>query len=61
MQRKVFAEVCAGKSTAEISHALGRSEYTISNPIKQIFKAFEVRRRSALVAVAARRGMIKTG
>ena len=61
MQRKVFAEVCAGKSTAEISHALGRSEYTISNHIKQIFKTFEVRSRSALVAEAVRRGMVKTG
>ena len=43
------------KSTAEISHALGRNEYTISNHIKQIFKTFEVRSRSALVAEAVRR------
>jgi DNA-binding CsgD family transcriptional regulator len=61
MQRKVFAEVCAGKSTAEIAHALERSEYTISNHLKQIFKTFEVRSRSALVAEAVRRGLVKIG
>jgi DNA-binding CsgD family transcriptional regulator len=61
MQRKVFAEVCAGKSTAEIAQSLDRSEYTVSNHIKQIFKTFEVRSRSALVAEAVRRGMVKTG
>jgi DNA-binding CsgD family transcriptional regulator len=61
MQRKVFAEVCSGKSTAEIANTLGRSEYTISNHIKQIFKTFEVRSRSALVAEAVRRGLVKTG
>jgi DNA-binding CsgD family transcriptional regulator len=61
MQRKVFAEVCAGKSTAEIANALERSEYTISNHIKQIFKTFEVRSRSALVAEAVRRGLLKSG
>jgi len=61
MQRKVFAEICAGKSTAEIANVLERSEYTISNHIKQIFKTFEVRSRSALVAEAVRRGLLKTG
>jgi len=61
MQRKVFAEVCAGKSTAQIASTLERSEYTISNHIKQIFKTFEVRSRSALVAEAVRRGLVKTG
>jgi DNA-binding CsgD family transcriptional regulator len=61
MQRKVFAEVCEGKSTAEIAQALDRSEYTISNHIKQIFKTFEVRSRSALVAEAVRRGLLKSG
>jgi DNA-binding CsgD family transcriptional regulator len=61
MQRKVFAEVCAGKSTAQIANTLERSEYTISNHIKQIFKTFEVRSRSALVAEAVRRGLVKTG
>jgi DNA-binding CsgD family transcriptional regulator len=61
MQRKVFAEICAGKSTAQIAHSLERSEFTISNHIKQIFKTFEVRSRSALVAEAVRRGLVKSG
>jgi DNA-binding CsgD family transcriptional regulator len=59
MQRRVFEEICEGRSTAEISKLLGRSEYTISNHTKEIFKAFEVRSRSALVAEAVRRGLIR--
>lgn len=60
MQRKVFEEVCQGKSTAEIARSLGRSEYTVSNHIKAIFKTFDVRSRSALLAEAVRRGIVKT-
>lgn len=59
MQERVFEEVCEGKSTAEIARTLGRSEYTVSNHIKGIFKTFGVRSRSALLAEALRRGMVK--
>ena len=58
MQQTVFEELCHGKSTAEIARSLGRSEYTISNHIKEIFKAFGVRSRAALLAKAARQGLL---
>jgi DNA-binding CsgD family transcriptional regulator len=58
-QKRVFEEVCQGKRTAEIAKALDRSEFTINNQLKEIFKAFKVKNRSALLAEAARRGMIK--
>jgi DNA-binding CsgD family transcriptional regulator len=61
MQRRVFDEICQGKSTAEISKALGRSEYTISNHIKAIFRTFGVKSRATLMAEAVRKGYIKTG
>jgi DNA-binding NarL/FixJ family response regulator len=54
MQQKVFGELCLGKSTAEIARSLVRSEYTISNHIKEICKAYNVRSRVALLAKAAR-------
>ena len=57
-QQTVFEELCHGKSTAEIARALGRSEYTVSNHIKEIFKAFGVRSRAALLAKAAREGLL---
>lgn len=60
MQRRVFAEICKGKSNAEIAKTLGRSTFTVSNHIKQIFKTFGVGSRSALVAEAIRRGLIET-
>lgn len=58
MQRRVFDEVCKGKSSAQIAETLARSEFTVSNHIKQIFKAFNVGSRAALIAEAARRGML---
>ncbi|HEY9085583.1 MAG TPA: LuxR C-terminal-related transcriptional regulator [Candidatus Tyrphobacter sp.] len=60
MQQRVFAEICKGKSNAEIAKTLERSPFTVSNHIKQIFKTFRVGSRSALVAEAIRRGLIKT-
>lgn len=59
MQQRVFEELCQGKSTAEIARSLERSEWTISNHIKEIFKSFGVRSRSALLAKAASEGLIK--
>ena len=58
MQQTVFDELCRGKSTAEIARTLGRSEHTISNHIKEIFKAFGVRSRAALLAKAALQGLL---
>lgn len=60
MQQRVFLEICKGKSNAEIAKTLGRSAFTVSNHIKQIFKTFGVGSRSALVAEAIRRGLIET-
>lgn len=57
MRRRVFDEVCRGKSTAEIATSLERSKFTVSNHIKELFKTFGVKNRSALVAEAVRRGI----
>jgi DNA-binding CsgD family transcriptional regulator len=58
MKRRVFEEACLGKSIPEIAKVLGKSEYTISNHMKEIFKAFNVSSRSQLMAEAARRGLL---
>ena len=58
MQRRVFEEICRGKSTAEIAQSLSRSENTVNNHLKAIFKAFNVKSRSALLAEARRRGLV---
>jgi DNA-binding CsgD family transcriptional regulator len=60
MQQRVFHEICQGKSNADIARSFGRSEFTISNHIKQIFKAFGVGSRTALIAEAIRRGLVRT-
>jgi DNA-binding CsgD family transcriptional regulator/tetratricopeptide (TPR) repeat protein len=60
MQKRVFDGICQGKSTAEIARDLGRSEFTVSNHIKQIFKAFNVGSRSSLLAEAVRRGILRS-
>jgi len=59
MQQRVFEELCQGKPTSEIAQSLQRSEWTISNHIKEIFKAFDVKSRSALLVKAASQGLIK--
>lgn len=55
MQQRVFEELCRGLSTAEIAKNLGRSEYTIKNHIKLIFKTFGVKSRAALIAQVSKR------
>lgn len=55
MQQRVFEELCRGLSTAEIAKNLGRSEYTVKNHIKLIFKAFGVKSRAALIAQVSSR------
>jgi DNA-binding CsgD family transcriptional regulator len=57
-QQRVFEEMCQGKSTTQIAGALGRSEWTVSNHIKQIFKAYNVKSRAELLAEAGRRGLL---
>lgn len=59
MQQRVFEELCRGKSTLEISQSLDRSPFTVNNHIRQIFRTFDVKSRSELLADAARRGLIK--
>jgi DNA-binding CsgD family transcriptional regulator len=50
MQQKVYDAICRGLSNAAIAKELGRSEFTIRNHIKLIFKAFGVNSRSQLIA-----------
>jgi DNA-binding CsgD family transcriptional regulator len=52
MQRRVLDALCEGLSIPQIAQKFGRSEYTIRNHIKPLFKAFGVNRREALVAKA---------
>lgn len=55
MQRRVFDRLCEGLSTAQIARQLGRSEYTVKNHIKLIFKAYAVKSRAELLAKVALR------
>jgi hypothetical protein len=59
MQQLVFEDICRGFSNAEIAKHLKRSEYTVANHVKSLLKTFNVPSRSALVAEAVRRGLIK--
>ncbi len=58
MQERIFRLICAGHSTDAIARELRRSHHTVRNHLKLVFKAFGVNSRSALVAHAARRGLI---
>ncbi len=49
-QRTVLDLIVQGKPTAEIAAELGRSEFTIRNHIKSIFKTIGVNTRPALIA-----------
>jgi DNA-binding CsgD family transcriptional regulator/tetratricopeptide (TPR) repeat protein len=55
MQRRVFDHLCEGLSTAQIARQLDRSEYTVKNHIKLIFKAYGVKSRAELLAKVALR------
>lgn len=50
MQRRVYDALCKGLSNAEIARELGRSEFTVRNHVKLIFKAFGVNSRAELIA-----------
>ncbi|MGA8474550.1 MAG: LuxR C-terminal-related transcriptional regulator [Candidatus Cybelea sp.] len=54
MQRIVFEEICRGKTTKQIAEELQRSEHTIRNHAKLIFRAFGVKGRTSLVAEVLR-------
>jgi DNA-binding CsgD family transcriptional regulator len=58
MQRRVFEGMCEGLTPAQIANRLDRAENTIRNHIKLVFKAFCVNSRPALLAEAARRGLM---
>ncbi len=58
MQQRVFEHLCKGLSNAEIAGAMGRSEYTVQNHVRQIFKTFNVNSRTALIALALQRRII---
>jgi DNA-binding NarL/FixJ family response regulator len=52
-QQAVFELLVQGLSTREIAARLHRSEFTVSNHVKAIFKAMNVKTRSSLIARAA--------
>ena len=60
-ERRVVRLICDGKTSKQIAADLGKSEFTIRNQTKRIFKAFGVRTRSALATECARRGIFDTG
>jgi DNA-binding NarL/FixJ family response regulator len=49
-QRTIFDLVVQGLPTSEIARAVGRSEFTVKNHLKAIFKTCDVRSRAALIA-----------
>jgi DNA-binding CsgD family transcriptional regulator len=57
-QRRVFQELCAGRSATQIASLTGRSVNTVRNHIKALFKTFGVKSQAGLLAEAARRGLI---
>ncbi len=56
-QRDVLYALCAGKSAKQIASDFDRSPFTIRNHTKEVFRVFEVRSRSSLVAECARAGI----
>jgi DNA-binding CsgD family transcriptional regulator len=59
VQRKVFDYICQGLSNADIAEQMGRSEFTVRNHVKALLKRFGVSSRSALVAEAIRRNLLR--
>jgi len=57
-QKKIFSQICSGKSIEQIAKARGCSKDTVRNHLKVIFRVFGVHSQAALVALAAKRGLI---
>jgi len=57
-QERIFRMICNGMSTEAIAKKLGRSQSTVRNHLKLIFKKLGVHSRPALVALAAKRDLI---
>lgn len=57
MQRAVLDGVVRGLTNAQIAQELGRSPFTVSNHLKEIFRRYGVHSRTMLV-VRAREGML---
>ena len=53
-QRTVYDLLAAGLTVGQIAEQLGRSEFTIRNHVKAIFKALNVKSRASLIALATR-------
>jgi DNA-binding NarL/FixJ family response regulator len=54
-RRLVYEQLVLGLSTRQIAVNLGRSEYTVRNHVKAIFKALKVKSRATLIARAQHR------
>ncbi len=51
---KLLLDLCAGKSVREVARETGRSEFTLRNHLKRLFKIFQVTSSASLVAAAMR-------
>jgi DNA-binding NarL/FixJ family response regulator len=58
-ERQVLELMAAGKRTKEIAATLGISSETASAHVKSIFTKFDLHGRSAVVAEAVRRGIVR--
>ncbi len=56
-ERTVLAHLLGGDGVRAIAEALGRSPHTVQNHTRRIFAAFEVRKRTALLARCATEGI----
>ena len=59
-QREVYELLLTGISTREIAEELERSEFTVRNHIKAIFKKAKVNSRAALLSASFALGKVKT-
>ncbi|MBV8726723.1 MAG: hypothetical protein JO233_02975 [Candidatus Eremiobacteraeota bacterium] len=57
-QDRVFRLLCAGMSTDQIAKKLRCSKSTVRNHLKVVFKVMGVHSRAALVATAAKQGLV---
>jgi len=53
MQQRVLEALCSGLTVPQIAQKFGRSQHTIRNHIKPVFKAYGVNNRTALIAKVA--------
>ena len=60
-QRKVYDLLVQGLSTSQIGARLGRSEFTVRNHVKAVYKAPNLKSRASLIARATQRNSVRPG